>query len=51
MKRQVVRHAQGVVHAVTPNQGNRKVLKNAYQVRKRLPEPAPTGAPNVPDPD
>ena len=31
-----IRHAQGIIHAVTPNQGNPDALKNAHQVRGRL---------------
>jgi hypothetical protein len=37
--RSIVRHCQGVIHALTPNSGNRRVLKNAWQPWKRLQGP------------
>jgi hypothetical protein len=31
--RQLIRHAQGVIHAITPNNGNRRWLKNSHYWR------------------
>lgn len=36
--RTLIRHFQGVVHAITPNSGNRRVLKNAAWPRRK-PDP------------
>jgi hypothetical protein len=37
--RTLIRHFQGAVHAITPNNGNRRVLKNAHWPRRK-PDPA-----------
>jgi hypothetical protein len=36
--RTLIRHFQGAVHAITPNNGNRRVLKNAHWPRRK-PDP------------
>lgn len=35
--RQLIRHRQGVIHAITPNNGNRRFLKGAHFARITTP--------------
>ena len=39
--RQLIRHRQGVIHAMTPNNGNRRFLKGAHFARNLKPHSGP----------